>query len=172
MKGSGEIMRDKANNPDGGFTLVEIIASIVLLGLVISVFMAIFPQMINWSNSAEKELVSSNLTAKVANDIYEGDYQQDLNAIYSNLTKELNGSKECKLGSGEYKPIQTSDGLQTKDFTENVNNIVYTIQMEACVKYDEYKDSLMRVHFTITNTETKHKIDSLAFYKGAEVVGQ
>ena|GEM_PF-2294467 len=160
-------MRDKENGPEDGFTLVEIIASIVLLGLVISVFMAIFPQMINWSNSAEKELVSSNLTARVAHEIYEGKYA-GLKETYELLNSDENKKKniDCSVGLSNYTPVKV-----TEEDSKHLE--IYTVSFKACLDSDkttEKTDSLMRVHFTITNEQTNHSIDSFAFYKGAEAV--
>ncbi|RKQ29884.1 type II secretion system protein [Oceanobacillus halophilus] len=52
-----------------GFTLIEIIASIALLGTIVAVMLPIFPQIMSWNQDSESELVASNLLSKVAYDI-------------------------------------------------------------------------------------------------------
>ncbi|MYL57949.1 prepilin-type N-terminal cleavage/methylation domain-containing protein [Virgibacillus halodenitrificans] len=52
-----------------GFTLIEIIASITILGVVIAALLPIFPQIFSWTKMTEDELSSSNLLGKVAQDI-------------------------------------------------------------------------------------------------------
>ncbi|MFD1038127.1 type II secretion system protein [Virgibacillus byunsanensis] len=51
-----------------GFTLVEMVASIALLGMVIAVFLPIFPQIMGWTENTDEELVASNLLSQVASD--------------------------------------------------------------------------------------------------------
>lgn len=54
-----------------GFTLIEIIASITILGVVIVALLPIFPQIFSWTKMTEDELGSSNLLGQVAEDIRE-----------------------------------------------------------------------------------------------------
>src|SRR5690606_20847758 len=52
-----------------GFTLIEIIASIAILGLIIAVLLPIFPQIVGWTNQSSETLVASQLLDQVAHDI-------------------------------------------------------------------------------------------------------
>ncbi|WLV24125.1 type II secretion system protein [Aciduricibacillus chroicocephali] len=151
-------MRYKVNSPENGFTLIEIIASIVLLAVVISVFLSIFPQMITWSKASEKELVSSNLSAKVAHGIYKGKY--------SGLAELYKEKPNCSVG---YSPVilSTSDNeADSYSKKETINGVEYEISMNACLDNEEVGEKLMRVHFAIKNAETGFIMESFAFYNG------
>ncbi|WP_163971640.1 type II secretion system protein [Oceanobacillus halotolerans] len=51
-----------------GFTLIEIIASIAILGMVVAIFLPIFPQIMNWTNNTDDELTASNLLTQVSSE--------------------------------------------------------------------------------------------------------
>ena len=46
---------------NSGFTLIEILASVVLLTVVLSMFLSIFPQMANMNNSTGDNLDAANV---------------------------------------------------------------------------------------------------------------
>lgn len=54
-----------------GFTLVEILASLTILGIVFISFMTIFPQMVNVNNQTETKLDSMNVAKQLLNEIME-----------------------------------------------------------------------------------------------------
>lgn len=56
-----------------GFTLIEIIASIAILGMLIAILLPIFPQMISWTNQSSESLVATNLLDQVAYDMRHND---------------------------------------------------------------------------------------------------
>ncbi|SKA90868.1 MULTISPECIES: type II secretion system protein [Sporosarcina] len=60
----------KTNN-EKGMTLVEILAALVILGIVFIGFMTIFPQMNNMNNRTETKLETMNLAKKVLADFRE-----------------------------------------------------------------------------------------------------
>ncbi|MFD1171295.1 prepilin-type N-terminal cleavage/methylation domain-containing protein [Oceanobacillus picturae] len=62
-------MYNKDFDNNSGFTLIEIIASIALLALVITLLLPIFPQILQWTGNTEKELTASNLIGQVAYDV-------------------------------------------------------------------------------------------------------
>lgn len=140
--------------PKNGFTLVEIIASIVLLGVVIIAFLPIFPQMFIWSNSAEKELVASNLTAKVAQDIFENDEIAEKGS-------SLSPSISCELS--EY---QSLEGV-TLTYPP-LNDVNYTVELKACHTQKEKELGLTRVYFRITNDQNNRAVDSYAYAQREE----
>lgn len=49
---------------DKGFTLVEILASLTILGIVFIGFMTVFPQMTKFNEKTEDKLISMNLAKK------------------------------------------------------------------------------------------------------------
>lgn len=161
-------MKCKVKSPEGGFTLVEIIASIVLLGVVISVFLSIFPQMISWSNAAEKELVSSNYSARVAHEIYKGE-NFDFEEVYKKFPE---AGTECALDLSNYEKVKVK-GQEKYENEKTIGGIEYVVKMEACLDKEEgdkhEKVNLMRVHFTITNDKNNFKMSSFAFFDRSEV---
>lgn len=96
---------------DRGFTLIEIIASIALLALVITVLLPISPQIFKWTGKTENELTASNLVGQVAYDV-KNDRVEDW---YPTPVKE------CK---GEEKAISY------KIYT--INNINYHSSIDLC----------------------------------------
>ncbi|MFC4556687.1 type II secretion system protein [Virgibacillus kekensis] len=52
-----------------GFTLIEIIASITILGIVVIAFLPIFPQISSWNGKTSDNLTASNLLSEVAEDV-------------------------------------------------------------------------------------------------------
>lgn len=147
--------KKKANVPKNGFTLVEIIASIVLLGIIIVAFLPIFPNMLNWSNAAEKELVESNLTGRVAEEVFE----------HGMLTvQEKNNLTSCN----EYSPIK-GYGVEQK---YNKNGVEYSIKLKACKADREFERGLARVHIVVTNKATNRESDSFAFIRTTETVNE
>lgn len=136
----------ESQSSDAGFTLVEIIASIVLLGIIILAFMPIFPNMLNWSNASEKELVASNLSGKVAQTIYDRNQQ---------FAEHLSG-KNVPLCGKDYTAL-VPDLLE--DLNGAINGTQYTVRWEAC--QDDL--NLYRIHFVISNDQNKRTVDSFAY---------
>lgn len=62
-----------------GFTLVEVLAALTLLGIVFIGFMTIFPQMTKFNEKTEDKLVTMNLAKQELNNI---DSKSDLIADY------------------------------------------------------------------------------------------
>ncbi|WP_164668370.1 type II secretion system protein [Virgibacillus doumboii] len=90
-----------------GFTLIEIIASIAILGMVITVFLPIFPQILSWNEKTDDELVASNLLGQAVHDIKENykktgtipELDYTLNNETYNVTVELSQTgDEADLG--------------------------------------------------------------------------
>jgi prepilin-type N-terminal cleavage/methylation domain-containing protein len=100
------------NHSNDGFTLIEIIASIAILGMIIVIFLPIFPQIMQWTNQADDELVASNLLGKIAYDIKED------SSLYN--SQPIN---ECNLG----EPF-------TKEFMENRFKVKLTLCKEETVE--------------------------------------
>lgn len=158
------LVRYKVKSPENGFTLVEIIASIVLLAIVISVFFSIFPQMVNWSKASEKELVSSNLSAMVAHEIYK---EKELEKYPGLADVYKEGPKNCTKDNYKAVKLSASDiGTESYSKKKTINNVDYEISMKACLDKEEVAEKLMRVHFFINNVETGFVMKSFAFYNG------
>lgn len=59
-----------------GFTLIEIIASIAILGIVVIAFLPVFPQLLSWGERTNDELTASNLLTRVAEESQNIDVHQ------------------------------------------------------------------------------------------------
>lgn len=107
-----------------GFTLIEIIASIAILGMVIAVFLPIFPQIMSWTEKTDDELVASNLLSQVANDI------KDIN---------VEGTAEtCPNNS------QIPAELLGESSNYEINENTYSIDVRVCQSAEEEKLGLHR----------------------------
>lgn len=111
----------------GGFTLVEIIASIAILGLVIVVVLPFFPQIMSWTKSTEDQLVASNLLSQVAYDL----------------------KNDSNLGTLE-------EGILALDeeYKYTINEIVYNPKVELTQTDEERALKLFRVHIEILSSDT------------------
>lgn len=65
-----------------GFTLVELLAAILLLSLVIIIFLNIFSNSINLSQKVEEKLTATNIAEKVLNTVRRGDPSISLGIHY------------------------------------------------------------------------------------------
>lgn len=126
-------MFNVGKNKKNGFTLIEIIASIAILGMVIAVFLPIFPQIMSWSNKTEQNLVAGNLLEQAIYDIKE------------NQSIKLNGSiPNCP----------SSELVATNIGPYEVNNITYSVLLNVCQdKYKEEELGLYRANVKITTSE-------------------
>lgn len=52
-----------------GYTLIELLASIVILATVVTFFIPIFSTIMKWSDQADEELIASNLLGKVLQEL-------------------------------------------------------------------------------------------------------
>ncbi|MUK86850.1 prepilin-type N-terminal cleavage/methylation domain-containing protein [Ornithinibacillus sp. L9] len=112
-------MYQKLYENNNGFTLIEIIASIAILGMVIAVFLPIFPQIMQWSNNADDELVASNLLGQVTYDI-----------------KQLPLVDSTTINScPDMKTITGLDSLG-ESATYVLNNREYRIELNICQEID------------------------------------
>ncbi|MEN2765560.1 pilus assembly FimT family protein [Ornithinibacillus xuwenensis] len=94
-----------------GFTLIELLATIAILTMVITVFIPIFSQIVNWTNQADDELVASNLLGQVAYDI------KNDSTFFTELT-----STTC--GNGQPDSIEYD--------TYFVNDMAYKVNLQIC----------------------------------------
>lgn len=119
-------MYNKNFDNNSGFTLIEIIASIALLALVITVLLPIFPQIFQWNGNTYKDLSASNLIGQVAYDLSR---DSDVNKELVNYT-----DKVCK-------PETVYNELNEKEFTE------YTVdKVDYISKYEIYCNEKVGSH--------------------------
>ncbi|WP_438298177.1 type IV pilus modification PilV family protein [Sporosarcina sp. FA15] len=132
-------------NNEKGITLVEILAALVILGIVFISFMTIFPQMNNINNRTETKLVTMNIA------------KQEL-AKLKGPPSRLNPDKK----------IQNSVGpnfFETYDLSEGNYNILvdcYNTESQTCSGTGETarKPKLYKIHITV---EKDGKLNSETF---------
>ncbi|SHF78913.1 type II secretion system protein [Ornithinibacillus halophilus] len=129
-------MYDKKNLINNyGFTLIEIIASIAILGMVIMVLLPIIPQIALWNNNADDELVASNLLGQIA---YE---------IKNDSTVHIY-SEDIQLCSNSFTTIP-------------VENPKYNVQLKVCLEEDV---ELYRTYIQIFHPENNRLLSESYTY--------
>lgn len=83
-----------------GFTLVEVIASIVILGIVVVSLLPFFPQVLGWSKATEDQLVASNLLSQVAYEL-----KNDEGQAFLPSEGKVNFNTEYTVNNETYKPV-------------------------------------------------------------------
>lgn len=138
------IKRFKLSNE--GFTLVEILAAIVILSIAITFILPIFPKLLNWSNESESELVASNLLSRVADDIKED------NKILTFVKTPAIGIPSCTLNpSDPPKYISIPKGTSVEVDKYILNGKIFNVDMFICQSDKENKLNLVRVKIDISN---------------------
>lgn len=128
-----------------GFTLIEIIASIAILGMVIAALLPIFPQIFSWTKSTENQLTASHLLGQVAADL------QDLD-IHT-IAVCPNAEQISAVALGEYATYQ-------------LNNKTYNVHVDVCQTSEEKKYGLIRAHFVIEADGKKS--ESFTYIRGEQ----
>lgn len=93
----------KANN-ENGFTLVEILAALTILGIVFISYMTIFPQMNNMNERTETKLVTMNIAKEELRELKNNPNKLNSDKKISNDTSsstelyryDIDGSKQYK----------------------------------------------------------------------------
>lgn len=126
-----------------GFTLVEIIASIAILGMVIAVLLPVFPQIMSWSQKTDDQLVASNLLSEVANEA------EDINVI------DLFGENVIRCEDG------SSEDVFFRDY--QLNSEKYEAKFNVCKEKDV---NLYRTHIKIYSTDDRLASESYTYIQG------
>lgn len=123
---------NKKNKMDsGGFTLIEVIASLAILGIIVVAFLPFFPQIMGWSKTTEDQLTESNYLDEV---------------VY--LLKDANDDEEIVLEAP--KKLELSKG-----FSRTINNESYLPEINLLKQTDEeIKLNLFRAHIILGEQET------------------
>lgn len=106
-----------------GFTLIEIIASIAILGMVIAVFLPIFPQIMSWTEKTDDQLIASNLLDQITYDVEE------------KFKTESEGTN-CASAVSEVINNYSYDGA-------------YTTKIDMSQSLEEKKYGLYRIHIKV-----------------------
>ena len=126
---------------NNGFTLVEIIASITILGIVVAILLPIFPQIIGWTNKADDQLRGSNLLDQAAFDIKN-----------SNILTSIDTSNNCPTMSNSSN-LSSSFSYMDK----------YYPVISLC---KEHGTELYRTHIEIYDEENNMVSDTYIYLKG------
>ena len=146
---------DKTYRNKKGFTLIEIIASIALLVLVIGILLPFFPQIMSWTQTADDELVASNLLGQVASDVNNSDKN---NSIINYINK--NQIKICDSGLNTLSQDSLGDIA-----TYLLNNVEYNVQLKVC-KENNVDLNLYRANVIISTTNGKPISESYTYITG------
>ncbi|PIC72779.1 type II secretion system protein [Sporosarcina sp. P17b] len=121
-----------------GFTLVEILASLTILGIVFISFMTIFPQMVNVNDRTGTKLDTMNVAKKLLNEIR--DSEGDLPSSYV-LVNYDDSKKEVyyKVEREGYQialtclPRDETSPMCSKTITEKASNVtdLYKIHIQV-----------------------------------------
>ncbi|WP_047985095.1 type II secretion system protein [Ornithinibacillus californiensis] len=130
------------NMNNNGFTLIEIIASIAILGMVIVILLPIFPQILTWNENVDDELVTSNLLGQAIYDVQNINQQEFWNEFYD--------APLCEEGTVD---IEADRFLETS----------YQIQLKVCKEADV---ELYRTNIHVTYKE-KHS-DTYTYIAGED----
>ena len=126
-----------------GFTLIEIIASIAILGMVIVVFLPIFPQIMSWSNSTDNQLKASNLLSQVTH------------GVEKNFESESTQKCSNKVTS-----------VMEAGYTYNEGT--YHAEMNMSQSIEEKLYGLYRIHIKIYSDETDTSLSDTYMYLTCE----
>lgn len=126
----------KTNN-EKGMTLVEILAALVILGIVFVSFMTIFPQMTNFNDRTETKLETMNLAKQELNELENG---------YMLLTNQYlipnNSNKDIKLFR---YPIE--------NYENYICEVEYFIKREVKRTSDPNSNFLNKIHIKIIQND-------------------
>ncbi|WP_158234677.1 type II secretion system protein [Lentibacillus sediminis] len=131
-----------------GFTLIEIIASIAILGMVIAVFSPIFPQIISWTQNADTELSASNLLGQAVEDVKNNE------EILGNLDE----FPDC-----EGEPLSVNGDTLT---SYEINGEAYHPAVSLCQTDEEKTLQLVRAHIQILSEDGDPVSESYTYIKG------
>ncbi|RYG74970.1 type II secretion system protein [Lentibacillus lipolyticus] len=141
LEGRGSMKTGRNNLNCNGYTLIEIIASITILGMVVAVFLPILPQIMSWTSKTGDELVTSNLLGQVAYDVKHSSILSDHTGVIPNCA------------NGTISMDYPSYLLNDKD---------YPIQLNVCKENDV---DLYRTNIQIYAPDNKQISESYTYIK-------
>ncbi|MEN1968219.1 type II secretion system protein [Lentibacillus sp. N15] len=115
------------NKKQNGFTLIEIIASIAILGVVVVAVLPIFPQILSWTNNVDDELIASNLLDQIT---------YELTQSYANETAQETPSCSDNVSNAMQQAYTYQDDA-------------YSAEMEMSQTEAEKQYGLYRIHINV-----------------------
>lgn len=152
-------MNKRSKELENGFTLVEIIASITILGIIVIILFPIFTNVMDHSTNAEDRMITGNLLAKVSKDLRES---RDLAEYLSSLTIEANCSIEEQKIPESRLPHEGFYDVDGKDF-----QIEVFICQSNSEEHNEKELDLVRTRLKISSPEGKETSESFIYLSKA-----
>ncbi|MGM0874442.1 MAG: type IV pilus modification PilV family protein [Bacillota bacterium] len=146
-----------------GFTLIEVLASIVILGIILITFLSFFSQSMMFSVKVEDKLSAANIAERI---LYE------VKRTYTtspNLIAELkDGTQACTASPLATVSGNKFDSLVVEDVTGryyyNVNDENYYTNITICQSVDEKELDVYRVHVEIYDDNQENPIPLSEIY--------
>lgn len=148
-------MINKVKQLKNGFTLIEIIASITILGIIVVILVPIFTNVMSNTSQAEDRMITGNLLRQVSEDIRED--QQLADYISTQIKKMPN----CE---GQYKRIG-KEKLPRNGFYQ-VDEREFLVDVSVCQTSKEKEAGLVRAKIKISSPEEKETSQSFTYISG------
>lgn len=138
---------------NSGFTLIEILASVVLLTVVLSMFLSIFPQMANMNNRTGDNLDAANVGKEVLVKMKK--------LSYENITSKTNLPIANTTYTNSTSNIQISGTYVTNDKNYNVK---FNLNKTPDVEINNSTTKLRRFSIEILDDQNKNTLTTTYGY--------
>src|SRR5690625_2349762 len=143
----------KKNN-NKGFTLVELLAALTIVGIILIAFIPVFPQVLSWTDKNKSNLVTDNIAGYFIN--------------------KFKDDQELQIFIQKQNTIPNCDNPDTSDViytdTESVQDVIYEANMTVCqddVIEEDLELSLYRIHLTVhPENDESSSIDTYFYLPG------
>lgn len=145
-----------------GLTLVEVLAALVILGIVFVGIMTIFPQMTLFNNKTEAKLDTMNLARQEMANMTNTDWLGDFEGTKSEIDASFNELVENKMASLGY-----SKESETTDFIRFQKRSEYTYEVDLWKSCTEFVDEAGTENECLFNSTTQVRLHQshLKLYK-------
>lgn len=138
---------------NSGFTLIEILASVVLLTVVLSIFLSIFPQMANMNNRTGDNLDAANVGKELLVKMKK--------LSYENITSETN----LPIANTTYTNSTSNIQISGTYVTNNKNyNVKFNLNKTPDVEINNSTTKLRRFSIEILNNQNKNTLTTTYGY--------
>lgn len=165
------------NNTQKGLTLVEVLAALVILGIVFVGFMTVFPQMTLFNAKTETKLDTMNLAREEMNKIVNIDEWNEVNIINNSESKViLNPFYSTLVDTSDpntwFEEQQNDDGsITVKEYNRYLlkNNLYNDYTFELLIYIEPDLEGTISLHKTILRVRTSNEKVSSETYGYIEV---
>lgn len=138
----------KMKKRENGFTLVEIIASIVILGILVVFLLPAFPNIMSGSSDAEDKMVTGNLLTKVVEDI-------ENDSVLQSYVSSV------EIPQGKYKMIPKEKTSSKGKYV--VDGKAYKVILSIQQTKKEKEIGIVRTKIKITSPSEKESSETFAY---------